>query len=111
MRRSPVLAGALAAATAIALAAPAYADNSTDATDQQFLAALNKAGIAYHNPADAIKEAKSVCGLLKDKKSAVDVVDELTKANQGTSTSTAYDFTVIAAGAYCPKEIQGGGGK
>ncbi len=100
-----MLAAALAAVTAIALAVPAYADTPPD---QQFLDALTKAGIAYHNPGDAIKEAKEVCAMLKDKKSPVDVVDALTKANQGTSTATAYDFTVISAGAYCPKDLEAG---
>ncbi|HZE17508.1 MAG TPA: DUF732 domain-containing protein [Mycobacterium sp.] len=56
-----MLAAALAAATAIALAAPAYAD--TGIPDQQFLDALNKAGINYRSPGEAITEAKNVCSL------------------------------------------------
>lgn len=108
MRPSPILAAALTAVTAVALAAPAYAD--TGSPDQQFLDALHKAGISYQNPADAIKEAKEICTMMK-KKSPIDVVDELTKSNKQISTSGAYDFTVIAAGAYCPKEIQPGKGK
>lgn len=103
-----MLAAALAAATAIALAVPAHADT---VSDQQFLDALKKAGISYSSPADAIKEAKGVCAMLKDKKSAVDVVNELTKNNKGTTTSGAYDFTVIAASAYCPKDLNDGGKK
>ncbi|MBO0863791.1 MAG: DUF732 domain-containing protein [Mycobacterium sp.] len=100
-----MLAAALAAATAIALAAPAYADDGVP--DQQFLAALNKAGLTYHSPGEAITEAKNVCSML-DKKSPFEVVNELTKVNQGLTTSGAYDFTEIAAGAYCPKAFEGG---
>jgi Protein of unknown function (DUF732) len=57
-----MLAAALAAATAIALAAPAYAD--TGIPDQQFLDALNKAGINCRSPGEAITEAKNVCSTL-----------------------------------------------
>lgn len=105
MRRSPMLAAALAAATAIALAAPAYADDNI--SDQQFLDALTKAGINYHSPGEAITEAKNVCSML-GKKSPFEVVNDLAKVNQGLSTSAAYEFTLISAGAYCPKEMQGG---
>lgn len=100
-----MLAAALAAATAIALAAPAYADT----TDQQFLAALDKAGIAYQSPSNAIAGAKRVCAMMGDGKSAFEVVDELTKADSGVTTAGAFEFTEIAVGAYCPKEVKGSG--
>jgi hypothetical protein len=105
MRRLPVLLAA--AAATLAVAAPAHADPNT--IDQQFLDALNKAGITYQSPEQAVNAARQVCALMGKGQSGAVVVEQLTQVNPGFAADGAQKFTAIAASAYCPQYIRGGG--
>ncbi|MGH3597490.1 MAG: DUF732 domain-containing protein [Mycobacterium sp.] len=112
MRLRLVLAGL---AAIIGLAVPAQADpGSTDpGMDASFLAALDKAGITYHNGADAVAAAKTACQLMDQGKPELDVIKQVTELNPGFTISGAAKFTAIAASAYCPQylgTVSGGGG-
>ncbi|GBE67107.1 hypothetical protein MFM001_35690 [Mycobacterium sp. MFM001] len=105
MRLLPVLA---AVAAMVGLAAPAHADPS--GVDAQFIAALNKAGITYASADQAVEAGKTACQLLDQGQSDVEVVKRVTDLNPGFTISGAAKFTAIAASAYCPQYVNGGGG-
>jgi uncharacterized protein DUF732 len=94
-------------AAAIALAAPAYADDDPN-TDADFLAGLRFAGISYSDPAAAISAGKTVCELEDNGASEDEILGNLQQRNGFTGNGAA-KFTVIAVGAYCPRYITGEG--
>jgi Protein of unknown function (DUF732) len=86
-------------AATIALAAPAHADDS----DQAFLADLDKAGIHYSDPDQAVAAGKTVCSLTDNGMTRDDVVTYLTEHNPGFAPENAPEFTTIARTDYCPQ--------
>jgi hypothetical protein len=106
MRLIPVLGGV---AAMVGLAVPAHADPSGG--DAAFLAALNKAGITYASGDQAIAAGKTACELLDSGQQEMEVIKKVTELNPGFTISGAAKFTAIAASAYCPEHLGGGGGK
>lgn len=92
----------------VGLAAPAHADPS--GVDAQFLAALKQAGITYASADQAVEAGKTACQLLDQGQSDVDVVKGVRDLNPGFTIPGAAKFTAIAASAYCPQYVSGGGG-
>jgi Protein of unknown function (DUF732) len=90
-------------ATAIALAAPAGADDG----DQAFLADLDQAGIHYSNSDQAVTAGKTVCSLKDGGMSNDDVVTHLTEQNSGFAQAKAEKFATIATNDYCPQNAEG----
>jgi predicted RNase H-like HicB family nuclease len=90
----------------IAVAAPAYADPD-DATgdDAGFLSALQKVGIHYPSPAQAIAAGKSVCACLNNGEPALELVHEVKTRNAGFTMEEASNFAMIAAKYYCPQQL------
>lgn len=105
MKRLPLL---VATAAAIALAVPAQAD--PDTTDAQFINTVNKAGITYRSPDQAIAAGKEVCRMMGEGQSGADVVQKVIQSNPGFAVDGAQRFIAIAASAYCPQQISGGTG-
>jgi len=96
----------LSVCTAIGLAASAYADpDDTTGDDAGFLSALQKVGIHYPSPAQAITAGKSVCGCLNNGESALELVHEVKVRNAGFTMEEASDFAMIAAKYYCPQQL------
>jgi hypothetical protein len=86
------------AATAVTLAAPAYAD---PITDNSFLSALTNAGIGYNDPASTEQLGQSICPMLVEPgKSLASVYS--TVSNNGINPDMAAFFTGIAISMYCP---------
>ena len=94
-------------AAMIGFAVPAHAD--VDSNDQNFLAALNKAGITSSSPEQAVTAGKTVCQMMGDGTTNADLVKQLTQQNPGFSVDSAAKFAAIAASAYCPDRLNGGG--
>jgi hypothetical protein len=92
------------AATAIAVAAPAGADDS----DQAFLADLDQAGIHYSSSDQAVTAGKTVCSLKDGGMSDDEVVTHLTEQNSGFAQEKAAKFTTIATNDLCPPKPEGG---
>jgi hypothetical protein len=105
MRRLPVLAVLTAA---IGLAVPAHADPADP--DADFVATLDKAGITYRSPQQAIAAAKQVCALMGRGQTGPDVVRQMTQANPGFAEAGAAKFAAIAAKTYCPQYLITRGG-
>jgi hypothetical protein len=96
--------GALVAAAFIAVGAavtvaPAHAD---PAYDQQFLDFLDKKGVPYQNPTDAIRTAKQFClDFSRQGGSQWKTGYKLMKA-EGWTESQAMNFVQAAVPVYCP---------
>jgi Protein of unknown function (DUF732) len=96
----------LSVCTAIGFAAPAYADPADiSGDDAGFLSALQKVGIHYPSPAQAITAGKSVCACLNGGESGLELVHEVKVRNAGFTMEEASDFAMIAAKYYCPQQL------
>lgn len=93
----------LSISVVIGLAVPARGD--PDSGDGAFLASLQKAGITYQNPGQAIAAAKAVCGLIDDGESGLEVVEDLKTNNPAFTMDGAAKFAAISATAYCPQQL------
>ena len=89
-------------AAALGVATPAQADPGRDAS---FLAALNKAGITYQDPAVAVAVAQKACELMDQGNPEVIVIKSVSSSNPGFTADGAAQFTMIAASAYCPQHM------
>jgi hypothetical protein len=93
----------LVIASSLGSAMPAHADPNVDAS---FVDALNKAGITFNDAKSAVNAGKTACGLMDQGKPELDVIQLVTQQNPGISTTSAAQFTAIAASAYCPQHLQ-----
>ena len=100
MRRLLVVVGI---AASLGSAIPAHADPNVDAS---FVDALTKAGITFNDSKSAVNAGKTACGLMDQGKPELDVIALVTQQNPGISTTSAAQFTAIAASAYCPQHLQ-----
>ena len=100
MRRLLLVVGV---ASSLGSAIPAHADPNVDAS---FVDALNKAGITFNDSKNAVNAGKTACGLMDQGKPELDVIQLVTQQNPGISTTSAAQFTAIAASAYCPRHLQ-----
>jgi Protein of unknown function (DUF732) len=100
MRRLLVVIGI---ASSLGSATPAHADPTVDAS---FVDALNKAGITFNDSTSAVSAGKTACELMDQGKPELDVIQLVTQQNPGISTTSAAQFTAIAASAYCPRHLQ-----
>jgi hypothetical protein len=103
MRRLLVVVGV---ASSLGSAIPAHADPNIDAS---FVDALAKAGITFNDSKNAVNAGKTACGLMDQGKPELDVIQLVTQQNPGISTTSAAQFTAIAASAYCPQHLQRAG--
>ncbi|OHV06545.1 DUF732 domain-containing protein [Mycobacterium talmoniae] len=96
-----------AAATLIAVAAPAHADPGVDggAADASFLASLRAAGISYNDPNQVISAAQTVCGLIGKGESGLQVLKDLKTTNPAITTDGAAEFAALSAKFYCPQQL------
>lgn len=91
----------LGLAAMIGTAAPA----SADASDDQFLAALQASGVTYKDPGKVIAAAKWVCQSVNQGSPMADVVKTVEAQNPGLVQENAAKFTALAASAYCPNKL------
>jgi hypothetical protein len=88
-------------ATAITVATPAHAD---PLTDNNFLGALNNAGIGYNDPASTEQLGQSICPMLVEPgKNMASIYS--TVSNNGINPAMASFFTGIAISMYCPSAM------
>jgi hypothetical protein len=100
MRRLLVVLGS---ASSLCIAIPAHADPNVDTS---FVDALTKAGITFSDSKSAVNAGKTACGLMDQGKPELDVIQLVTQQNPGIGTTSAAQFTAIAASAYCPQHLQ-----
>jgi Protein of unknown function (DUF732) len=101
--RISTVASTVIGAAAIGLVAVGTAGTAGASTaDDAFLAQMDKLGISFSSPADAIKDGHKVCHELASGKTGTDVADEVLRQTNLTSHQAAY-FVVDATHAYCPQ--------
>lgn len=99
MKRIFVLVGITAT---IGLAAPAYADPSSDAA---FLSALTGAGLTHNGAVQAVAAGRAVCELMDGGLSPKDTVVAVQSTNPGFTLERAAQFAAISANAFCPQHM------
>ena len=76
------------------------------ATDKEFLAAVEQAGISVDNPQQVVNVAKNVCLALDRGNSANSILSDI-KSQTDLTTNQAKTFIVDSVQAYCPEHLQG----
>jgi hypothetical protein len=106
--RLPLMLATVAAIVGVAVAVPALADPppgpvpDDPVADQNFLAALNNAGMTYRSGPDAVAAGRMACNMMISGRSEKDVVDELAMRNPGLNGGGAMRFAALASSTYCP---------
>ncbi len=93
------------------LVAPAHAEPGLDEpagddNNPSFLADLNRVGIGYGDPAQAISAGQAVCGCLHNGMGGLHLIQHLQESNPSLTESGAAQFATISAKAYCPKQLE-----
>jgi hypothetical protein len=83
-----------------AFAAPAQADGA----DDNFIDALNHAGIDFGEPGNAMKVGQSICPMLAEPGGNF-AAAAASVSHRGMSPQMAQMFTTIAIQMYCPEEM------
>ena len=91
----------------ISFAAPAYADpgDGGGVDEPGFLAALNKVGISYSSPAQAVTSGRAVCECLSNGESGLELVHDVKTHNPGMDMENASNFAMISAKFFCPDQL------
>lgn len=100
----------LGVSVGIMFAVPAYAepgveDPTSHDNDASFLADLNKAGIGYSDPAEAVSAGQAVCGCIHNGMSGLHLLKHLQEQNPALTEKGAAQFATISAKAYCPLQL------
>jgi Protein of unknown function (DUF732) len=94
----------------VLIAAPAQADPGVDQapgndSNGVFLADLNKVGIGYGDPNQAISAGKAVCACIHNGMSGLHLLKHLQENNPALTENGAAQFATISAKSYCPRQL------
>ncbi len=112
----------------LVLGVPAQADPGIDEAPSNdsngvFLADLQKVGIGYSDPNEAISAGQAVCACIHNGMSGLHLLKHLQENNPALTENGAAQFATISAKSYCPRQLDetdepggskartGGGGK
>ncbi|BBX48233.1 hypothetical protein GCM10009641_07220 [Mycobacterium cookii] len=95
----------------VLFAVPAHAEPGVDepAGDENngsFLADLQKVGIGFSDPGQAVSAGQAVCGALHNGMGGLHLIQHLQESNPALTESGAAQFATISAKAYCPKQLE-----
>src|ERR1700753_90753 len=101
----------LGVSLALVLAVPAHSEPGLDepAGDENngsFIADLQKVGIGFSDPAQAVSAGQAVCGCLHNGMGGLHLIQHLQESNPALTESGAAQFATISAKAYCPKQLE-----
>jgi uncharacterized protein DUF732 len=96
--------------TAIIFAVPAHSEPGIDEAPSNesngaFLADLNKVGIGYSDPNQAISAGQAVCAFIHNGMSGLHLLKHLQENNPALSENGAAQFATISAKSYCPRQL------
>jgi hypothetical protein len=96
--------------TAIIFAVPAHSEPGIDEAPSNdsngaFLADLNKVGIGYSDPNQAISAGQAVCACIHNGMSGLHLLKHLQENNPALSENGAAQFATISAKSYCPRQL------
>jgi Protein of unknown function (DUF732) len=94
----------------IIFAVPAHSEPGVDespnnANNGAFLADLNKVGIGYSDPNQAISAGQAVCACIHNGMSGLHLLKHLQENNPALTENGAAQFATISAKSYCPKQL------
>jgi Protein of unknown function (DUF732) len=94
----------------IVFAVPAHSEPGVDESPSNenngaFLADLNKVGIGYGDPNQAISAGQAVCACIHNGMSGLHLLKHLQENNPALTENGAAQFATISAKAYCPKQL------
>jgi hypothetical protein len=109
----------------IVISVPAQADPGVDEAPSNdnngvFLADLQKVGISYTDPNQAVSAGQAVCACIHNGMSGLHLLKHLQENNPALTENGAAQFATISAKSYCPRQLdetaepgggKGGGGK
>jgi Protein of unknown function (DUF732) len=100
----------LGVSAGVLIAAPAQADPGVDAPPNNenngaFLADLNKVGIGYSDPNQAISAGQAVCACIHNGMSGLHLLKHLQENNPALTENGAAQFATISAKSYCPRQL------
>jgi hypothetical protein len=104
-RHQPLTIRLLAMAAALVTAAAAFtAPAEADPADDDFIDALNHAGVEFGEPGNAMAVGQAICPMLAQPGGNFAAV-AASVSHRGMSPQMARMFTTIAIQVYCPQEI------
>jgi hypothetical protein len=104
-RHQPLTIRLLALAAALVTAAAAFtAPAEADPADDDFIDALNHAGVEFGEPGNAMAVGQAICPMLAQPGGNFAAV-AASVSHRGMSPQMARMFTTIAIQVYCPQEI------
>jgi len=99
----PLAVRLLAATAGILTAAAAFAAPAeASPVDDDFIDALNHAGVNFGEPGNAMSMGQSVCSMLEKPGGNIAAAAQQIRGSNGMSAGTARMFTTIAIQMYCP---------
>lgn len=105
MRHQPLTIRLLAAAAGLLTAAAAFAAPAeADPVDDNFINALNNAGVDFGEPGNAAAVGQSICPMLAQPGGSV-ASAAASVTQMGMSSAMAQMFTTIAIQTYCPEAV------
>src|ERR1700727_1191364 len=85
---------------------PGLDEPAGDENNGSFIADLQKVGIGFSDPAQAVSAGQAVCGCLHNGMSGLHLIQHLQESNPALTESGAAQFATISAKAYCPKQLE-----
>ncbi|MGA7134715.1 MAG: DUF732 domain-containing protein [Mycobacterium sp.] len=94
----------------IVFAVPAHAEpgldeSPTEENNETFLADLQKVGIGFGDPRQAISAGQAVCAHIHNGMSGLHLIKHLQENNPALTENGAAQFATISAKAYCPRQL------
>jgi hypothetical protein len=85
---------------------PGIDEPASDENNGSFIADLQKVGIGFSDPAQAVSAGQAVCGCLHNGMGGLHLLQHLQESNPALTESGAAQFATISAKAYCPKQLE-----
>jgi hypothetical protein len=106
----PLLA-VLGVSMGIVFGVPAHAEPGIDEAPSNdnngaFLSDLQKVGIGYSDPNQAIGAGQAVCACIHNGMSGLHLLKHLQENNPALTESGAAQFATISAKSYCPRQLE-----
>ena len=86
-------------------AEPGIEDPPSNDNNGAFLADLQKVGIGFSDPNQAISAAQAVCGCIHNGMSGLHLLKHLQENNPALTENGAAQFATISAKSYCPRQL------
>jgi hypothetical protein len=87
-------------------AEPGVDEPSNDSNNGSFIADLQKVGIGFADPTQAVSAGQAVCGALHNGMGGLHLIQHLQESNPSLTENGAAQFATISAKAYCPKQLE-----